>query len=289
MVDVFANDRLVYLQMQKTASTHIARVLSEVVGGKQHQQHIRLREEKRDRVVCASIRNPWAWYVSLWAYGCRKGGGVSGIYHRVTAEPPSNFELARDSMRALRATRRWPTEQLREGRSIQRRQRATRTDLWRPCYTHPDDVDAFRRWLALVMDPDRSHELLAPFGRTDLRRCQGLMAFRYFWLLTDDRTLLEVPGNVDSIEAVEHYDAKHTVHDDMIRIEHLEEDITRVLARASYDLTSVQTQKLAELCRSKTNESPHLPTASYYDDTSLDLVATREVFLAKKYEYVGPE
>src|SRR6185503_14274720 len=79
---MFVSDRLIYLQMQKTASTHVARVLAEVVGGEQHQQHIRLRVEPEGRLVAISIRSPWDWYVSLWAYGCREGGGRSGVFQR---------------------------------------------------------------------------------------------------------------------------------------------------------------------------------------------------------------
>jgi hypothetical protein len=286
---VFASDRLVYLQMQKTASTHIARVLAAVVGGEQHQQHIRLRDGKQGRFVTASIRDPWSWYVSLWAYGCRGGGGVSGIRHRLTTPPPTTTELVRRSFRDARATRRFPSETIGAVRSEQRRQRATRIDLWQPVYTHADDVDAFRAWLRLVLDPDRAHELLEPFGRTDLRHAGGFMSFRYFWLLTDDRALLEQPGRVDSLDAIRTFDREHTVHDDMIRIEHLELDLRRVLDRAGHVLTNAQSEQLHELCDTKTNESEHRSTRDYFDDQTLELVATREAFLATKYGYEGPQ
>src|SRR4051812_35017204 len=99
---MFVSDRLIYIQMQKTASTHIARVLAEVVGGEQHQQHIRLRGDRDGRLVVVSVRSPWDWYVSLWAYGCRGGGGRSGVRERLTEPPPGYGEIAGAAWKSMR-------------------------------------------------------------------------------------------------------------------------------------------------------------------------------------------
>ena len=103
---MFVSDKLVYLQMQKTASTHIAKTLAAVVGGEQHLQHKRLAIDPAGRLVVASIRNPWSWYVSLWAYGCRGGGGESGLYNQVTAGAPTLADVAKSAYRDARAKRR---------------------------------------------------------------------------------------------------------------------------------------------------------------------------------------
>lgn len=71
---MFRHDRFVYLQMQKTGGTRIAEILSEVVGGEQvNPKHTSIANP--DRPVIGSIRSPWAWYVSLWAFGCQGEGG----------------------------------------------------------------------------------------------------------------------------------------------------------------------------------------------------------------------
>jgi hypothetical protein len=285
---MFVSDKLVYLQMQKTASTHIARVLAEVVGGEQHLQHQRLWDDPEGRLVVASIRDPWSWYVSLWSYGCRQGGGVDGIYYRLTADPPSFGELVSRAWSDARAKRHLPTAVVQKVRAEQARQRATRTDLWRTAYGDPDDVEVFRRWLRLMFDPERAHELLAPYGRTDLRFAGGFMSFRYFWLLAKDRALMEQPGALGTTEAIAEFDRTLTVHDDMIRIEHLEDELRRVLERAGYELDAAQSQLLHERCRQKTNVSPHRSTRDYYDDESLELVATRERVLVERYGYSVP-
>jgi hypothetical protein len=78
------------------------------------------------------------------------------------------------------------------------------------------------------------------------------------------------------------------VHDDMIRIEELESEVRRVLARAGYDLSAEQEAELVRQCHTKTNVSPHLSDREYYDDEALELVAQREQFLIGKYGYKPP-
>jgi hypothetical protein len=288
---MFVSDKLVYLQMQKTASTHIAKALAAVVGGEQHMQHERLVIDPGDRLVVASIRNPWSWYVSLWAYGCRGGGGRYGLYNRVTAGPPRLLDLAADAFRYARAKRRWPRPVIDEGLAERKRQRSVRTDLWRKVYTDSRDVEGFRGWLRLMFDPERAHELPGQppyYGQTALRWHSGFMTFRYFTLLAEDRALLVEPGALGSLEAVRAFDREHTVHDDMIKIETLEAELLRVLERAGYSLSEEQLLELKRHCREKTNVSPHLRDREYYDDESLELVATRERFLVEKYSYSPP-
>src|SRR5881394_2338445 len=114
---MFVSEKLAYLQMEKTASTHIAKVMAQIVGGEQLVQHIHLTRDPFDarlpvdvsnRLVVASIRNPWSWYLSLWAYGCRGGGGRYGTLHRLTAAPPTMGDLLRRSFVYARAKRRLP-------------------------------------------------------------------------------------------------------------------------------------------------------------------------------------
>jgi hypothetical protein len=288
---MFVSDRLVYLQMQKTASTHIAKTLAAVLGGDQHVQHQQLDFDPGDRLVVASIRSPWSWYVSLWAYGCRGGGGRYGLYNRVTAAPPGLADLAKRSFVYARAKRRLPVPVLQEARQERAWHRRVRGDLWRPVYTHPDDVDAFRGWIRLMFDPERADDLPGQpplYGQTDLRFHSGFMTFRYFTLLADDRAALATSGLLDSLESVRAFDQAHTVHDDVIRIECLESELRRVLSRAGYELSEEQSNELHERSTRKTNESPHLTDADYFDEETSRLVGERERFLVEKYGYSAP-
>jgi len=69
-------DNLIYLQMQKTGCTRIAEIITDLCGGKPVGRKHGTLIAKPDKLVIGSIRNPWAWYVSLWAFGCEGKGMI---------------------------------------------------------------------------------------------------------------------------------------------------------------------------------------------------------------------
>ena len=76
---MFVTDKLVYLQLQKTGCTHIVRLITELVGGELvGRKHGRLEKgfALEGRKIVGSVRDPWSWYVSLWAFGCIQSGTV---------------------------------------------------------------------------------------------------------------------------------------------------------------------------------------------------------------------
>ena len=73
---MFVCENLIYLQLQKTGCSQVTRLLEETVGGEQRRKHGRLDEPLSGRLLVGSIRNPWDWYVSLWAFGCSGRGAI---------------------------------------------------------------------------------------------------------------------------------------------------------------------------------------------------------------------
>jgi len=98
---MLVGERVIYLQLQKTGSTRITDLIQATVGAEERHKHDRIRREDladpeiAARRILGSIRSPWSYYVSLWAYGSRRAGG---IYERTTATPRM------DQARALRGT-----------------------------------------------------------------------------------------------------------------------------------------------------------------------------------------
>ena len=68
---MFEADRLLYIDLHKTGCSHIGRLLQETVGGRRLGKHNRPSAMPTDRMIIGSVRNPWDWYVSLWAFGCK--------------------------------------------------------------------------------------------------------------------------------------------------------------------------------------------------------------------------
>ena len=140
---MFVNQRLVYLELHKTGCTQVDELLSRLVDGRQIGKHNRLDFDPGERRVIGSIRSPWAWYVSLWAFGCEGKGEV--FDNTVTA-------------------------------------RRARARAWRACYEDVHDPDLFRSWLLRVLDPDHARDVLPQFAATRLSRHAGLLTYRYLWL-----------------------------------------------------------------------------------------------------------
>ena len=83
-------DELVYLELQKTGCSHTIKILSalnnkncKIIG--KHNTYDSIPKEDQgnfeSKLKIGNIRNPWDWYVSLWAFGCQKKGG---LYNLVT-------------------------------------------------------------------------------------------------------------------------------------------------------------------------------------------------------------
>jgi|EndMetStandDraft_4_1072995.scaffolds.fasta_scaffold59317_3 hypothetical protein len=68
-------EKFIYLDMYKTGSTYIVQLLNKLVADKPVRsfRHAPLTKGrpffwKRGKLAFATVRNPWDWYVSMWAY-----------------------------------------------------------------------------------------------------------------------------------------------------------------------------------------------------------------------------
>lgn len=72
-------EKFIYLDVYKTGSTHITSLLKSIVAGKpvRRIRHAPLTAGrpfnwKGGKTVFATVRNPWDWYVSYWAYSLKE-------------------------------------------------------------------------------------------------------------------------------------------------------------------------------------------------------------------------
>ena len=263
---MFVSEHLVYLQLQKTGSGHVARLLATCVDGDQIGAHNRLalgRPPEGQRVV-GSIRNPWDWYVSLWAYGCQ---GRGGFHARTTSRRPDHPEG-------------WLRRCLSSVHELR-----TPSGPWRAVYRDADSPALFRRWLGMTLDPGRRFEVGEGYGLSPLSSFAGLMTYRYLRLYARHPGPLWFPG-IRQPERLRAYDADQNVLDHVVRTETLEDDLLRVLHACGHDLDDACADRIRSTPR--TNVSCHRPIADYYDAETIDLVADRERLLVDKYGYAGP-
>ena len=80
---MFISDKIVFIHLQKTGGVHISQLLSKLLEGEKQPGHLQVDPEYHSRFIIGSMRNPWDWYVSLWAYGCAGKGGIHGWLSRL--------------------------------------------------------------------------------------------------------------------------------------------------------------------------------------------------------------
>lgn len=262
---MFLGERIAYIELHKTGTTHIRRLLADEVGGEILGEHNPAPPEARraGRAFLGSIRDPWDWYVSLWAYGCGTGGWIRDVGRfgwRGAGWRRPGAALRATAMQALLVGRRWSA-----------------------VYADPDDPALFREWLRILLDP----RLADRFGR-DYAHCRrrlgaGLMTARYLALFTDGGCLA-----VDRPEDIAGHDRAHCYIDDFIRVERLEEDLLAALDRHGVALDDAARGRI--LSAGRTNASSrHRDPARYHDEESIARIAGAESFLASKFGYAPPQ
>lgn len=268
---MFVSDRIVFLELHKTGCTHIRNLLLELVGGRLEGKHNQAAAAlfTPGRIFLGSVRNPWDWYLSLWAYGCDGKGVVHG-------------NTTRDGLRLRgRGWRTDPGAALRELLQAGRNRNAPR---WRRTYRDVDDAGAFRDWLQMVHDPDTRADVGDGYGAAPMSSFAGLLTWRHtrlFCARSDEADALQA---IASPGALEHRQRHHCFIDAFIRNEHLEHDLLEALDGAGIAVSAAVRRDLLQRPRtntsSRTRDSGH-----YYDAASERLVGQRDGLLVGRFGY----
>ncbi|HTK45828.1 MAG TPA: hypothetical protein VL749_10805 [Patescibacteria group bacterium] len=268
---MFVSSRFVYLELQKTGTTHIRRLLRENLGGTTIGKHNPITPDLLDgsRVVLGSIRDPWEWYVSLWAFGCDHRGD---LYRAATHDRRMRGHGWRSDAR--RAAARLAAEFRR------------RPEEWRRTYTDADDADAFRRWLTLVLG-DRLPYQMYEYGAPSLGRLVGFMSYRYLNVYCGRAGDPGALTRLDSYEAVRAFEREHNAVDLFIRKESLEETLIDALHRSGAALTEAQVEAIRSHRRLNTS-SRRRETRDFYDAGSAALVGEADRIIVDRFGYTSP-
>lgn len=276
---MFVADRLLYLELQKTGGSHIRRLLKQYTDGKAVGKHNRLLVVPEDKAVIGSIRNPWDWYVSLWAYGvsgkgairARTGTGLDfNYYYRMLPKAMGkNWLTSAELVLSMAHDIVKPVSQ------------------WQQSYQNSTDPTLFQHWLKLLFDKKRRFDIGEGYGFSPLTQHAGLLTYRYFRLFTPGDAVFHNKNLADA-DALSAYDQKNNITKGMIRIESLETDFIGLLDEAGVELSKQQKAEILNKEGGKTNASKRKPASFYYDAESLALVAQGDRYLIEKYGYRPP-
>ncbi len=256
---MFIGEKLTFLELKKTGSTRTQQILNALpcCSGYIKGKHNRIynfelpeRNELLVKKVVGGIRNPWDWYVSLWAFGCEGQGLLYNYFVKV----------ARDNQRKT----------LNE---------TSRRD-WQ-CVLAEKTPQNFRAWLHRLLVSHRE-DLPEGFNRNQFFRFCGYLTFCYFRLYTlDDHPHL---GLIMNHQASHDYDQKNNFINQFLRIEHLTEDLFEALEHLP--LTESDKQLVTRLSRQPVNQSGrHQDYRHYYDTASAELVASQDRYVIHKHGY----
>ncbi len=240
--------------------------------GRQGEMHGRLPDSilQSNRIIAGSVRNPWDWYVSVWAYGC-DGEGV--LYDRLTGARKLLGHGYRSSL--LTGVSNCLHELCRPRRP------------WRETYNDSSSPVLFRRWLTDLLDPERSRGLGENYTRSSLSRFAGFYTYRYCYLF--HRTLEHLyDGTANNTETLREADKKLNIIQHMLKTEQLTDGILELFEVAGISLDGRIREKIIQMNR--TNPSSRKKDCSfYYNKETSDLVGRRDALIVEQYGYSPPE
>ena len=246
----------IYLDVYKTGSSHVVDLLKKIVPEepvrmKRHSSLTNLRPLTwtGGKLVFSTVRNPWDWYVSLWAYGCAKKGAV---YQNI-ADTLSRAETAalynpEDPKASFR--------------------------LWTEAVCDPDFLNR-----TIQQDlPD-----------SGMARIVGFYTYRFMRVTTPFPSFLLKKWNIGSVDAAIRYQRKWAFYSVMLRNETLNDDLIAFIRQHRERCGFVENaeQIVLEKAEKPKNRSKRAfdTYQDYYDPDLVDLVARRERFFLELFNY----
>lgn len=273
---MLVTDRLVFLQLQKSACTHIADLLQRRLGGEivdKHTKHQPLQTDPGDKLVVISVRNPWDWYVSLWAFGCGKKGAT---HRRMTASRRKVLPRAmRDGFHDPRLWRRWP--------GVIGAYATRRTEYWKELYADPRSPELFRTWLKVVLTEEGKRYETEDYPYLSIHRVVGFYTYRFVRLSALLPVWQREAPRLRTLDDLRAFYEAHNIVDRYVRQDALEEDLATVLSDLGPDLVTAD-----ELRESPINSSKRDKAAMYHDAETIALVAEQEQFVIDRFGFKPP-
>lgn len=263
------NNKFIFLELTKAASSHLANLLVKHTDSKRIGKHNRIEDFNSlngSVKILGCIRNPWDWYVSLWAAGCE------------SREYLMRCATNKEPIKAIKDYKNSPSLMLYSVYN----QLTKPTLLWKELYSDPYSKKNFNRWIKTVFNEKRCFDYRELYAKSSISSFAGILTYRYVRLYCDK--LKTLYGNeIDSIKKLASFDSLNNQLDFTIKVENISSDLLAALKLCDVKLPNNGIEELYQ--SSKTNSSKHLETREYYTDETIDLIYKREKLIVDKYNY----
>lgn len=271
---MYVSDRVVFVELQKTGCTHIRNLLKELLGGRFIERHIQADPAlfTEGRSFFGSVRDPWPWHMSLWAYGCDRKGD---IYDNVTTP-------------GIRLRKRgWRLHPFSLMRDVLQSRLNRHAKEWRRTMHDVNDAGAFRQWLYMLHDEHYWGDIGEGYWRFPMNRFVGLMTYRYMKLFTCKQGETDRMQAITTPEQLVAFEREHCFIDHVIRNERLETDLLAALQQVGIAVPAETATRWQARPRTNTSSKKH-GVAYYYDADTEKLIGAREKLIVEKYGYRPP-
>jgi hypothetical protein len=263
-------EKFIYFELQKTGSSYTKDILvslakdNYVLKGVHNTYDsipLGLMGNFDDKLKIGNIRNPWDWYVSLWAFGCM---GKGGLFKRVAKIHKKRLKTIPNDI---------------ERKFIQKKYPQLNMKIWNTLYSDPNNMHNFRSWLEIVISkPEIS--IGEGYKECEISTEIGLLSYRYLKLFTYKGNKINTIRNFQS--AFKH-DKENNFLNFVIRTEHIQKDLLLNSDKLGYK--QAEMKKVLDANQKPTNSSIREQYKKYYDDSTALLVKEKERLLIDKYGY----
>ena len=268
------SEKLIFVDLHKTGSSFVSQALDKIVGGRSTRPHIQISSNNtiRGKTVLGTIRNPWDWYLSLWAYGCDNRGD---FYGKVIKSDSRYKGLG------------WRQDPLEAASAFFFGKRSGQAALWQKVYRDVNDASLFRDWLRMVHDENYWFDFGEGYGQTTLSKFAGLYTYRYLKLYCCKKYETKKLKKISAYDQLVEFDLKNCFVDIFLKNENLNSDLLAALQSQGIEISDADRELL--FSKDKVNTSSKKKGVSfYYDSETIDLVLERDKLIGKKFAYIQP-
>jgi hypothetical protein len=251
-------EKFIYLDVYKTGSTYIAALLRKLMKGKpvrvtRHAPVTKGRPFfwKRGKYAFATVRNPWDWYVSMWAYSIKQ----------------PNVLFFRDVRKVLGPEKA------------------------KKLFDNENPKESFATWLRALSDPEFLNEVMIghPYSRTSLNKFLGFYSYRFMRVTTPHPVLAMGWWNIRNMDQAIKHQKRWALYDRVFKSETLTEDFSNFVLenREKLGMKPNAAKILKKNAPTPKNTSNRTLSTyrDYYTDELRDLVATRDRLVIELFGY----
>lgn len=277
--EMYETDKLIFVQMQKTASTHIASLLAQIFNagpannGLGKHWPASPKQLSSGKIIASSIRNPWDWYVSLWTFGAE---GKGGLRNRLCNHAEHDYDKNNSGTSSSDCN---PFRMNSHGEC----NRSTSAE-WQLVYSDKTSISLFRKWLCMLLDPVNSYQVGEEYGQRGVAENCGFMTHRYLRLCCLTKPRFDNNKKLENHSALRGFDDASCYIDYFIRQEFLNQDFCELVGK----IRPISDKENCFIHNARpTNSSIRAHKLShYYNEACTKLVLNRDRLIVDKFGYL---